>query len=164
MIKKGSVFLTSVLIAASLAGCTANRDANPNTYGTNANNYGLNNTNRVLTYDQDGYNGFRNANPNMRIGRQTDVNYGTETRRMATAAERVRGVDDATVVITGGTAYVGLDIESEYRGNPEQVEREVYRVVSRMMPRYDIRITSDRGSFKQLRNLGEGFNRDRRNR
>ncbi len=164
MLKKGSIFLTSVLIAASLAGCTADRNANPNAYGTNANNYGMNNTNRVLTYDQDGYNGFRNANPNMRIGSRTDVNYGTETRRMATAAARVRGVDDATVVITGGTAFVGLDIQSEYRGNPQQVEREVHRIVSRMMPRYDIRVTSDRGTLRQLRNLGGGLNRDRMNR
>lgn len=123
------------------------RTVTPYDYGDrNVDNYNRNGMNN-FTYGQDNYrqNGFR-ANAN----RDADT--------MADLAANVNGVDDATVVIAGGNAYVGLDLDDKVQRNEaERVERNVYNALNRYVNRYNVTITSDADMFGRLRDIGDGI-------
>ncbi len=117
-----------------------------------------------LTGYDNALNGAQNMNPNYR-----PTNLNADADRMADLAATVRGVDSAKSIIVGRTAYVGLDIaENLPNRTAPAIETEVYRVLSRAMPSYDIRVTSDKGFLRRigfidtgLRNTGYDYNRYR---
>lgn len=111
-------------------------------------------------YPDDGMQGFTNANPNLYYGRnQNNVNnVFMDADRMAEAASAVDGVENATAVIVGGTAYVGLDLDPAVdRRKADAVEEEVARRVNRVVPRYHLVVTSDADMLGQLTEIDNGL-------
>lgn len=95
----------------------------------------------------------RSTNPMVNTPNST-----AQANHIARMATGVRGVDSAKSLVAGNTVYVGLDISSKItRRNAARVEQEVHRVVSKALPGYDIRITSDRALFRRT---GTFFNND----
>ncbi|OEF99850.1 hypothetical protein BHF71_01360 [Vulcanibacillus modesticaldus] len=78
--------------------------------------------------------------------------------KMAEIAAKVPGVDDATVVIAGGNAYVALDLKDRVTTNEaNSVEQQVYNALRRFATKYDIKITSDADLFGRLRDMGDNI-------
>ncbi|MEX1385051.1 YhcN/YlaJ family sporulation lipoprotein [Hydrogenibacillus schlegelii] len=76
--------------------------------------------------------------------------------RMAGTAASVPGVNRATAVIVGNTAYVGLDIgDAVPRDQALRIERTAADRVARAYPEYNIRVTSDKGLMQRIGTLGE---------
>lgn len=158
-IKKFAIVILAVTMAMGLGACNMdnNRDLTrgyntPDGLAPYADNYdyryGLNGDNR--------FNGdymYRGMDRN-----RTDANnLNAEADRLAKKAVRVRGVEDATVVITGRTAYVAIDLDDKIQSREaNRVEREVYRALSNNNNRYRIAITSDEDLFGRLRDIGDG--------
>ncbi len=115
-------------------------------------------------YPDDGMQGFTNANPNLYYGRNRNNvnNVFFDADRMAEVASEVNGVDNATAVIVGGTAYVGLDLDTRVnRREADAVEDEVARRVNRVVPRYHVIVTSDADLLGQLREMDNGLRNGR---
>jgi len=101
------------------------------------------------TDDTNNRNGYLN---NRNLG-----NVNAEAERIADAAAQVKGVDDATVVIAGGTAYVALDLTDRVQTREAaNVERAVYNKLKQYANRYNLSITSDADLFGRLRDIGDG--------
>lgn len=158
-IKKFAVVILAVTLAMGLGACNMDNDRDltrgyntPDGLAPYADDYdyryGLNGDNR--------FNGdymYRGMDRN----RTNANNLNEEADRLAKKAVRVRGVDDATVVITGRTAYVAIDLDDKIqRQEANRVEREVYRTLSNNNNRYRIAITSDEDLFGRLRDIGDG--------
>jgi YhcN/YlaJ family sporulation lipoprotein len=132
---------------------------NPNYRGTQMNAYdpnrfpgGPDQVRRTNNYDNDFY-GAQDLNPNYR-----PTNLNAEADRLAELAADVDGVDSATTVIMGRTAYVGLDIDqSVSRDRILAIEDQVRNKLTRANPRYDIRVTSDRGFFRRIAGINRGL-------
>lgn len=121
----------------------------------------------VTPYTYDGYRDYRydrygtmgdDVNRlNRNRGTQFQANANRDADQMATLAARNNGVEDATVVIAGGNAYVALDLNDKIQRNQaESVERAVYNSLSRYANRYNVSITSDADLFGRLRDIGDG--------
>ncbi|MBO8172031.1 MAG: YhcN/YlaJ family sporulation lipoprotein [Bacillaceae bacterium] len=112
---------------------------------------------RVNQYGNDTIT--REVNPNMVTGRNTDLfNIYAESGRMTARARQVEGVRNATVIINGGNAYVALELDPNL--NPSQrteTEMEVRRQLQYMMPRYNVRVTSENQFLNRVRNLMDTF-------
>lgn len=110
-------------------------------------NYGVGPNNGLTLGD------MRNTNPNV-----TTPNVVGQADKIAKMATGVKGVDSAKSLVAGNTAYVGLDINSKVtRRNAARIEQEVHRIVTRALPGYDVRVTSDRALFQRT---GTFFNND----
>lgn len=108
----------------------------------------------------DGVQGLTNANPNVRVGRNQSAvnNVFADADRMAEVAATVDGVENATAVIVGATAYVGLDLDPDIdRRRADAVEEEVARRVNRAVPRYHVLVTSDADMLGQLTEIDNGL-------
>lgn len=174
---RGKKMLLASLAAAtamSLAACApaqrpADENASPNAYSdTSPNGTAMrdNPFNRIgfrdgrNAYPDDGVQGITNANPNLNIGRTPNNvnNVFRDADRMAEAAASVDGVENATAVIVGGTAYIGLDLDpSVDRRRADAVETEVARRVNRVVPRYHVLVTSDADLLGQLTEIDSGL-------
>lgn len=89
-------------------------------------------------------------NPNLYTGRKDVINQGVDIRNMKEMAKRVPGVEDVRIAISGGNAYLTLDLAPNITAaRARQVEREVLRAVSRKVPRYDYHITSDDSFYRK---------------
>lgn len=88
-------------------------------------------------------------------------NVNGQADKIAQMVTGIKGVDSAKSLVAGNVAYIGLDISSKVsRRNAARIEQEAHRVVSRALPGYDVRITSDRGLFQRT---GTFFNNDYNN-
>ncbi|WP_176560281.1 YhcN/YlaJ family sporulation lipoprotein [Brevibacillus dissolubilis] len=109
----------------------------------------------------------RNLNPNLNIGHQDIMNAQQDTQQMRALAKVVQGVEGARATITGGHAYVTLDLIHNVTGqDARRIERDVMNVLQKKYPRYEIHITSDDGNFGNMNNRNAGnnqgiFNRNR---
>ena len=98
-------------------------------------------------------------NNEMIPGRLTDVQARAE--RIAEACDQVPGVEDATVVISGDTCYVGLDVEGNLdEGETESVERACLNRALATDPTVDrCVVASDADTVSRLRNIYQGLRR-----
>ncbi len=155
-----------------------NRVTSYNDFGYNPMNRTNNATNRygntwgTTGPGNNGYNGYNGVGmgtnnlgfgPSLADVRNTNPNVNTpntvgQADKIAKMATGVRGVDSAKSLVAGNTAYIGVDINSKVtRRNAARIEQEVHRVVSRALPGYDVRVTSDRALFQRT---GTFFNND----
>jgi YhcN/YlaJ family sporulation lipoprotein len=110
----------------------------------------------------DGYMGMVNRNPNLFPNQGFTDADGRDADIIANVASRVKGVDDATVVIMGGTAYVALDIDQNMsREKQMKAHKQVRLHLERKMPRYNINLTSDAQIVSRIRNIGNGITNGR---
>ncbi len=115
-----------------------------------------NNGPNVKTYDRDGYMGLTESNPNLpaQPGYHT---YNKDIDMMTDALRNIKGIQSSSVVINGAIAYVGLELPDDMpRSEVQRIEAEAYAQLTRMMPRYTIRVTSDEDEMQQMmRNTGK---------
>jgi len=88
-------------------------------------------------------------------------NAQAKAEEIARACDAVPGVEDSTVVISGNTAYVGLDVEGNLEGQEAQnVERAVIQKALAQDP--SIRrcvVSSDADTVSRLKNIYQGVRR-----
>jgi len=165
-IKKFTVLILALTLVMGLGACNMDNDRDLtrgyNTpdglapYGNDNNRYGLDNGgNRYGLDDGNRFNGdymYRGMNRNNNVA---DIN--DEADRLAKKAVKIRGVEDATVVITGRTAYVAIDLDDKIQSQEaDRIERSVYRSLAKSKNGYRIAITSDEDLFGRLRDIGDG--------
>lgn len=86
-----------------------------------------------------------------------------EVNRMASSladtAAKVPGVNRATVVIAGTTAYVGVDQKAgAEKGETERVKRDVSNAVKKAEPRLTaVYVSSDADTVTRLRRIADGI-------
>ncbi len=156
-----------MLLVLGLVGCNANR---PLTQSYNDRNnvrpYSYDGTRTYGTYNEGApYYGAPNYSPNYNrvtpyngVTPYANNNANTEADRLAKVASSVSGVDSATVVIAGGNAYVGVNLNDRIQSGTQSdaVERNVYNAVKKAANRYNVYITTDANLLGQLRNIGDG--------
>ncbi|MGD9677965.1 MAG: YhcN/YlaJ family sporulation lipoprotein [Vulcanibacillus sp.] len=92
------------------------------------------------------------------LTRFNKTNTNEEAKKMADAAAKIKGVDDATIVIAGGNVYVALDLDNQVQSNQAyKVENEVYDKLSKLSGGNRIMITSDDDLYGRLRDVGDGI-------
>ncbi|MBE3597035.1 MAG: YhcN/YlaJ family sporulation lipoprotein [Hydrogenibacillus sp.] len=113
-------------------------------------------------YTGPGYTGGMYGAPNTRtvvdrnVLRNAMPDLNAVATRMANTAARVPGVNNATAVIIGNTAYVGLDLGGGVRQTSSlSVEQQVADRIGRAFPEYNIRVTSDKGLMQRIATLGD---------
>lgn len=116
-----------------------------NRFGTTAGTY-------PNTGNNVGYGNYRNTDENaMRADQISNV------------VNQIQGVENATVVVTGNTAYVGIDLSQNPRtGNERDIKREVAQVVkSAGRDINTVYVSTEVDFMDRLRNVGEGLRNGR---
>jgi hypothetical protein len=125
-------------------------------FGNNTNGAGRDNDNRE--YGNRGYLGYVDQNPNLFPNLAYDERNQEDAQIMADMANSVKGVDDATVFIAGGQAYVALDIDQNLETNKQlQVHDQVQKALQFKMPRYNVHLTTDALWFSWVKNIRQNF-------
>lgn len=151
---KGIAILCTVFLFMSLAACTADNQAGDGRdNGLHRTGARDSQTEEIRYQRNDGDNNFSKQNPHIRVGDPNPRTVEAETRRMERAAENVDGVEDATVVIAGGNAFVRIDIARDvHKSRAPALEEEVAQQLFDIIPRYQYRVTTDGRLFNQLIN------------
>jgi len=84
-----------------------------------------------------------------------------EAQRMATLVARIRDVRSATVVLSGNTANVGLDIAGNVTGaRTNAIKREAANVIRREDPRITtVYVATDADTVSRIRRVADGIAR-----
>lgn len=152
--QKGIAVICTVFLFMSLAACTADNQARDRG-DDGLHQAGVRDSEIAdMRYQRnDGDNNFSRQNPHIRVGDPNPRTIEAESQRMEHASENVAGVEDATVVIAGGNAYVWIDIARDvHRSRTSVLEEEVARQLSDIIPRYQYQVTTDGRLFNQLIN------------
>lgn len=149
------VAIIFLLVSSLVLGCSPARRVDPDTNnGTRMDQNGNmvpDQNNRVprdprMDEDND------RINNNDRIGNNNEE----LSRRIAEIATDVDGVDNATVVVTGDTAYVGIDMDKDLEN--EDTDRLKERVGDRIKDRVDsidrVYVSADVDTVERLREIG----------
>lgn len=121
-------------------------------------------------YNNGMYGGYGNDYRNIG-GSNTSPNYGigtatTQADRLARTCETVPGVDNATVVISGNTAYVGVNTDGDLTGRNiaygtasdlSSVKRQCAQKIKTDNPNIQtVYVSTDANFFDRLRRVGNG--------
>lgn len=121
-------------------------------------------------YNNGMYGGYGNDYRNIG-GSNTSPNYGigtatTQADRLARTCETVPGVDNATVVISGNTAYVGVNTDGDLTGRNiaygtasdlSSVKRQCAQKIKTANPNIQtVYVSTDANFFDRLRRVGNG--------
>jgi YhcN/YlaJ family sporulation lipoprotein len=81
--------------------------------------------------------------------------------RLAGEAARVPGVNKATVVIVGSTAYVGINLNADVeRGETTRIQQRVAVRVRKTEPRLRrVMVTTDADTFTRIKRVQDGIAR-----
>ncbi|HYF84505.1 MAG TPA: YhcN/YlaJ family sporulation lipoprotein [Clostridia bacterium] len=122
-------------------------------------------------YNQGMYGGYGNDYRNVG-GSNNSPNYGlnntggtTQADGIARSIEQMAGVDNATVVVNGNTAYVGIDTDGDLTGRNisygnatglDAVKRSCAQRVKSTDPRIQtVYVSTDADFFERLRSVGD---------
>ncbi|MGE5703203.1 MAG: sporulation protein [Clostridia bacterium] len=129
--KSTFVLLTAVLALTVLGGCNQYR-----AQGDRSTTYGVNRETLM----------GRNQNPNILVGPHAVRNYSVDQNQLQMAAKSVPGVENARISISGGNAYVTLDMLPNVTAEQARnIEQQVIAALVRKAPRYDYHMTSNDG-------------------
>jgi YhcN/YlaJ family sporulation lipoprotein len=124
-------------------------------------------------YNNGMYGGYGNDYRNIG-GTNTSPNYGinntgnntTQANRLSRICETVPGVDNATVVVSGNTAYVGVDTDGDLTGRNiaygtandlSAVKSQCAQKVRSANPQIQtVYVSTDTNFFERLRKVGNG--------
>lgn len=123
---------------------------------------GIGDTSYYGGYGNDYRNiGGSNKSPNYGIGTAT-----TQADRLSRTCETIPGVDNATVVISGNTAYVGVDTDGDLTGRNiaygtasdlPAVKRQCAQKIKAANPQIKtVYVSTDANFFDRLRRVGNG--------
>lgn len=131
------------------------------------NNYGVNNNDMGNNYRTGNTTGLRNTTG---VGNNTN-NYRipglgtpmTQTDNIARACENVAGVENATVVVAGDTAYVGIDTDTATATtNLSDVKRRVAQTCRNTDANINtVYVSADANFMDRLRRVGNGVREGR---
>lgn len=143
-------------------------DASDLGYGnTGYGNYGGNND-MYGGYGND-YRNIGGSNNSPNFGVNNNGNAATQGERVARTLEGIPGVDDATVVISGNTAYVGVDTNQDLRGTGRNIaygnaNNDVSTIKQQCAQRVrannpnvrTVYVSTDANFLERLRRVGDG--------
>ncbi|GAA4833269.1 hypothetical protein GCM10023310_08290 [Paenibacillus vulneris] len=99
---------------------------------------------RVKSYSRDGALGITEVNPNMPMS-PTYHTYMDDTRLMKDTIRQIPEVRSSTITMNGPIATVRLDVPATLSAEEaERVEWEAYDRLSKMMPRYTVKVSVSR--------------------
>lgn len=172
MAKKIALIVLAFALAAAVifTGCApARRPMAPNQYDNRGTQTGYENTDLNRNYDnytkvgdqlgiRDWENNYRTDMYNGNMNNNGD----TGTRRaddIAAACEQVQGVENATAVVTGNTAYIGIDLDDNtVVANQRDIKNEVAQKVRAANNDINTVYVSTEADFmNRLRNIGNGL-------
>ncbi|MFZ5353219.1 MAG: YhcN/YlaJ family sporulation lipoprotein [Bacillota bacterium] len=82
--------------------------------------------------------------------------------RLSRACEAVRGVDDANVVVTGNTAYCGIETDNVRNADITRIRDEVTRRIKAVNPNIQtVYVSNDTNFIDRLRRIGDGIRNGR---
>jgi hypothetical protein len=119
---KWNLFLLPVLILAMASACQSDIGAQ---------------NQEVKSYDEDGYLGWTNSNPNLQTS-PTYHTYQEDLDLIERTLGRMKQVQRSTVFINGDMIYVTVQPVRE--ADADQVRSETYKALSYMLPRYDFKV------------------------
>ncbi|MCF6093197.1 YhcN/YlaJ family sporulation lipoprotein [Microaerobacter geothermalis] len=100
----------------------------------------------------------KNYNPNLFTAPGYKQNNEDLADSIADRVAKVRGVDDATVIISGGNVYVGLQVNDTVTiDHINRIENQARALVNQTLPGYDIYVSTDDSLFGRLRSIGNGM-------
>lgn len=129
LIARAAAILLAGMLTASIAGC--GRDAAPR---------------QMKSYDNDGYLGMTNTNPNLHMN-PTYHNYTVDTNMMRGALNGIRGVTANRIMTNGSRATVTLTVPPGT--SDEEVMRirsEAEQALNHAVPRYTYRLKVKTGT------------------
>lgn len=130
--KSAVVLLTAVLSLTVLGGCNTYRAQQSERSATPG-------ANRETLMG-------RNQNPNILVGPHSIRSYAVDEKNLEMAAKSVPGVEGARVSISGGNAYVTLDMMPNITAqHARDIEQKVIQALIHKAPRYDYHMTSNDG-------------------
>ncbi|MDF2840176.1 MAG: hypothetical protein K0Q99_948 [Clostridia bacterium] len=107
-----------------------------------------------------GVTGLNGTDFGNNVGYNTGTNTGTrQADDIARACEQVQGVENATAVVTGNTAYVGIDMDDNTRiANQRDIKNAVAQKVRAANNDINTVYVSTEADFmNRLRNVGNGM-------
>jgi YhcN/YlaJ family sporulation lipoprotein len=166
--------LSFALVAAlALTGCAParrpyNNDNNLGQNGTPATEYRGNTGGGVTGAGNNGgmnnWANYPNTGDNVGFTNNRDDDDDTvRAERISTAVEQIQGVENSTVVVTGNTAYVGIDLEQSPRtANERDIKREVAQMIKSQGGDINtVYVSTEVDFMDRLRNVGEGLRNGR---
>lgn len=172
-----------LIVSAFIVGCAPQQRPTPERYGTryymdnNRDNMGYDRTspynygqgnlpdNRLYGFFDTGDNrrgmGYDNIPQNMMTPTRTSAN-SAEVNRMENSCENIKGVEDATVVRDGETAYVGVDKDEGTNDNIAALRTECANRIRKVDPSVKkVVVTVDPNKITKLRNMVRDMNTGR---
>jgi YhcN/YlaJ family sporulation lipoprotein len=152
----GIIFL---LIIGLTIGCTPARRVEPEdnrNINDPQNNMLPNNQNNLNDPNNPNNVAPRNNNTPGLNNADNNNNDETRSREIADIASDVKGVDNATVVITGETAYVGIDIDKDMENEEtDRVKEKVGDAIKKDAEGIErVYVSADVDSVQRLRDIG----------
>lgn len=119
-------------------------------YDANENRVAIPNVNNRGRYEEDGYLGLTNANPQLYLGRNNLPTYQDDAVRITSAVRQMQGVRNAYTVVSAGHAIV------YYQASPRLAEQDrlelgenIRQQIQFMMPRYQV-LVRQRDNFRDV--------------
>jgi len=128
MSRKTAWLAVSALLSLLLAAACG--DSGPNGSGSKSN---------ANAYDNDGYLGITNANPNLQTGPSYHT-YQVDTDMMRQAVGKIGGVRNVRIVTNGANANVELTVDRN-AADPERIREEALKALQHEVPRYNFKVT-----------------------
>ncbi|OGO77621.1 MAG: hypothetical protein A2Y23_11735 [Clostridiales bacterium GWB2_37_7] len=180
MAKKLALIVLAFAFAAAVifTGCApARRPYSPGQYDNTGINTGFQGTNLDTDFGnytkvgdelgiRDWSNNYRTDMYNNNLNNNANANNNTTTKRadnIARAIEQLQGVENATVVVTGNTAYVGIDMDENTNiANARDIKREVsQKVRANATDINTVYVSAEADFMDRLRNVGNGLRNGR---
>lgn len=173
-----------LIVSAFIVGCAPQQRPTPEKYGTryymdnNRDNMGYDRTspynygqgnlpdnNRLYGFFDTGDNrrgmGYDNIPQNMMTPSRTSEN-SAEVNRMENSCKNIKGVEDATVVRDGDTAYVGVDKDAGTNDNIAALRTECANRIRKVDPSVKkVVVTVDPNKITKLKNMVRDMNTGR---
>ena len=141
-----------------------NGNGNPSYYGGYG-GYGGYNNGMYGGYGND-YRNIGGTSNSPRYGLNNTGTLTTQTDRLSRVCETVPGVDNATVVVSGNTAYVGVDTDGDLTGRNiaygtandlSAVKSQCAQKVRSANPQVQtVYVSTDTNFFERLKKVGDG--------
>lgn len=129
MSRKTAWLAVSALLPLLLAAaCGGNGGPNDSSSKSNAN-----------AYDNDGYLGITNTNPNLQTGPSYHT-YQVDTDMMRQAVGKIGGVRHVRIVTNGANANVELTVDRN-ASDLERIREEALKALQHEVPRYNFKVT-----------------------
>lgn len=162
------VIAFTVAVAVIFTGCTpARKPMNTgdqyNRTGTNGNTINQNNPDQASNWGAKdiSYNNrtaLDNNYTNKGLGNNVSLNTTTQTTdNLERTIEQVQGVRDATVVVSGNTAYVGLVLDTNTANASDIKNKVTQQIRSSNRAISTVYVSTETSFIDRLRNVGTGI-------